>query len=148
MLPTSPPPIRARVPYHEAQQRGSVRAQRRVGMPSPVPSVAMIGTALLEVEAGTRPARQLERLCHPTLWEKLERQLKPGRGPAITFGNLCRVLVQEDTPGLVDGVALLQRGARLEPIAMRLDAADGQWALVELQYLPASCRPDQSAVAA
>lgn len=148
MLPSTPPPIRARVPYYEAHQRDSVRGRRRLGMPSPVPSVALIGAALLEVEAGARPARQLERLCHPTLWERLERRLKPGCGPAVTFGSLCRVLVQEATPGLVDGVALLQRGARLEPIAMRLDAADGQWLLVELQYLPATCRADQSGVAA
>jgi hypothetical protein len=58
------------------------------------------------------------------------------------------VLVQEHTPGLVDGVAVLQRGTRIEPIAMRLDAAAGRWQLTELQYMPTTGRPDRGQVGA
>jgi Family of unknown function (DUF6459) len=148
MLRTPPPAIRARVSLWEADERDSIRAHRRLGMPSPAPSVAIIATGLLEVEAGLRPGHQLERLCHPTLWDSLEGTLRHGSGPAVSRGSLRRVLVQEDTLGLADGVALLQRGDRLEPVAMRLDAADGQWRLVELQYLPARTWPDQGRVAA
>jgi hypothetical protein len=65
----------------------------------------------------------------------------PQRGAAITACSLRRVVTQEHTSGLVEGVALLQRGGRLEPIAMRLDAASGRWQVVVLQYAPAAGAP-------
>jgi hypothetical protein len=105
-------------------------------MASPVPTAGRIAVALLEVEAGARPVHQLERLCHPTLWERLAQRLCYGGGPMITCHSLRRVLVQELAPGLVDAVAVLQRGARVEAVAMRLDAATGCWELIELQYRP------------
>jgi hypothetical protein len=43
-------------------------------------------------------------------------------------------------------VALLERGARIEPVAMRLDGALGRWQLTELQYLPAAERPARGRV--
>ena len=111
-------------------------------MASPAKVVATIARALLEVEAGNRPGAQLERVCHPTLWRVLDRRLTRHGGPRITCYSLRRVLVQEHQPGLVDGVALLQRGPRLAAVAMRLDATAGGWQLTELQYVPASVRPD------
>jgi hypothetical protein len=110
-------------------------------MTCPAQVVATIARALLEVEAGNRPGAQLERVCHPTLWQVLDRHLTRRGGPPITRSSLRRVLVQEHRPGLVDGVALLQRGARLEPVAMRLDVAADGWQLTELQYVPAAGRP-------
>jgi hypothetical protein len=110
-------------------------------MACPAQTIAAIAAALLEVEAGDRPAAQLEPLCHPTLWAALEGRLRRHGGPAITCHSLRRVLVQEQRPGLVDGVALLERGARIEPVAMRLDGTLGRWQLTELEYLPAAERP-------
>jgi hypothetical protein len=115
-------------------------------MACPARTIAAIAAALLEVEAGDRPAAQLERVCHPTLWAALEGRLRRQGGPAITCRSLRRVLIQEHRPGLVDGVALLERGARIEPVAMRLDGALGRWQLTELQYLPAAERPVQGRV--
>jgi hypothetical protein len=43
-------------------------------------------------------------------------------------------------------VALLQRGPRLEPVAMRLVVAASGWQLTELQYVPAGGRPDPGQV--
>jgi hypothetical protein len=117
-------------------------------MPCPARTVARIAAALLEVEAGARPGRQLEPLCHPTLWEALVRRLSCGGGPAVTCHSLRRVLIQEHTPGVVDAVAVLQRGARIEPVAMRLDAATGRWQLTELQYVLATRLPDHGEVGA
>ena len=138
MLPTTPPAIHARLNYHEEWEREQARPRRRPSMPSPAGAVARIGVGLLEVEAGARPGQQLEPLCHPTLWEALVRRLPCSGGAAITACSLRRVVVQEHTPGLVEGVALLQRGDRLEPVAMRLDGALGRWQVVVLQYAPAA----------
>jgi Family of unknown function (DUF6459) len=146
MLPTTPPAIRARFEYHEAHERAAARPRRRPSMPSPAGAVARIGVGLLEVEAGARPGRQLEPLCHPTLWEALVRRLPRSGGAAITACSLRRVVVQEHTPGLVEGVALLQRGGRVEPVAMRLDGALGRWQVVVLQYAAAADAPHRGGV--
>jgi hypothetical protein len=106
-------------------------------MASPVLMAGWVAVALLEVEAGYRPGHQLERHCHPTLWERLAPRLCFGGGPAITCRSLRRVVVQEHIPGLVEAVAVLKRGRRVEAVAMRLDGATGRWELIELQYLPA-----------
>jgi hypothetical protein len=47
---------------------------------------------------------------------------------------LLRVRLQEVTPGLIEAVAVVSRGSRVEAIAMRLDGADGHWEIIELQY--------------
>jgi hypothetical protein len=107
-------------------------------MAPPILIAGTIAVALLEVEAGFRPGHQLERHCHPTLWERLAPRLCFGGGPAITCRSLRRVLVQEHIPGVVDVVAVLERGRRVEAVAMRLDGAIGRWQLIELQYQPAA----------
>jgi hypothetical protein len=138
MLPSSPSPIRAHFEHREAYERDATRPLRRPAMASPVLMAGRIAVALLEVEAGFRPGRQLERHCHPTLWERLAPRLCFGGGPAITCRSLRHVLVQEHIPGLVEAVAVLERGRRVEAVAMRLDAATGRWQVIELQYLPAT----------
>jgi len=107
-------------------------------MASPVLIAGKIAVALFEVEAGFRPSHQLERFSHPTLWERLAPRLRYGGGPATTYHSLRRVLVQEHIPGLIDAVAVLQRGPRVEAVAMRLDAAAGRWEVIELQYRSAT----------
>jgi Family of unknown function (DUF6459) len=138
MLPSSPRPIRAYFEHREAYERDATRALRRPAMTSPVLIAGRIAVALLEVEAGCRPGHQLERHCHPTLWERLAPRLCFGGGPVITCHSLRRVLAQEHIPGLVEAVVVLERGRRVEAVAMRLDGAAGRWELIELQYLPAA----------
>jgi uncharacterized protein DUF6459 len=78
--------------------------------------------ALLEVEAGCRSAAQLERIFSPELWEALERRIGRRGGPLPTGRSLIRVRCQEDTPGLADTVAVVQRGTefgRLPSVWMR-----------------------------
>jgi hypothetical protein len=138
MLPTTPPPIRARFEQYETNERDALRPLRRPTMASPVLIAGKIAVALFEVEAGLRPSHQLERFSHLTLWERLAPRLCYGRGPATTYHSLRRVLIQEHLPGLVDAVAVLQCGPRVEAVAMRLDAATGRWELIELQYRSAT----------
>jgi hypothetical protein len=138
MLPSSPPPIRAHFEHREATERDGARPLRRPAIASPVLIAGRIAVALLEIEAGLRPGHQLEPHCHPTLWERLAPRLCFGGGPAITCRSLRRILVQEHILGLVDAVAVLERGRRVEAVAMRLDGATGRWELIELQYVPAT----------
>jgi Family of unknown function (DUF6459) len=146
LLPNSPPVARGRPSWYEAAQRERSRPLWRATIAAPANVVATIARALLEIEAGNRPGAQLERVCHPTLWQALDRRLPRDGGPRITCYSLRRVLVQQHRPGLVDGVALLQRGPRLEPVAMRLVVAASGWQLTELQYVPAGGRPDPGQV--
>ena len=88
MLPSSPPPIRAHIEHREANERDAARLLRRPAMTSPILMAGRIAVALLEVEAGFRPGHQLERHCHPTLWERLAPRLYFGGGPAINPRSL------------------------------------------------------------
>jgi hypothetical protein len=136
MLPTTPPLLRACFTDHELDTRERARAWWRADLPCPAAAVGWIAVALCEVEAGARPRQQLERACHPTLWELLAERLGAS-GPAVTSRSLRCVLAQEHTLGVVDGVAVIVRGAQVEPVAMRVDAAAGYWQVTELQYVPA-----------
>jgi hypothetical protein len=148
MFPIAPPAIRACFSWYEGLEREAARPLRRRTLPCPARAVAVIATTLLEIEAGSRPGRQLQSLCHPTLWKLLDRRLRRRGGPALTCRSLRRVVVQEHTPGVVEGVALVECGGRLHAVAMRLEAAGGRWQLTELQYVPAAGRPEPGQVAA
>jgi uncharacterized protein DUF6459 len=66
------------------------------------------------------------------------------RSPVAAFA----VCWSSSTPRTVEGVALLQRGGRLEPIAMRLDAAGSRWQVTVLQYAPVTAVLHRGQVAA
>jgi Family of unknown function (DUF6459) len=135
MLPTAAPALRANFEPSELDARDQTRAHRaRAGLPAPTGAAARFAVALCEVEAGMRPAGQLERACHHTLYEKLAERMRRSGGPAVTAHSLVDVVTQEQTPGLVDAVVLLRRGQRVDAVTMRLDAAPGHWQVTELQY--------------
>ena len=76
----------------------------------------------------------LERVCAPQVWAQLEPQLHRRGGPLPSGRCLLTVFCQEDTPGLADVVAVVRRADRVAPVAMRLDASGGRWAVTELTY--------------
>jgi hypothetical protein len=90
--------------------------------------------AICEVEAGLRSASQLERICHPSLWEAVADRVQRTGGPPVSGSSVLRVQVQEDTAGLVDAVAVVRRGQRITFIVLRLEAVAGRWELIELLY--------------
>ena len=110
----------------------AARSRSRRRLPSPAAVARDVAMALLEIEAGCRSAAQLERICTPELWAALEQRI-PRRGGRLPTGRSVRsVFCQEDVPGLADTVAVLRRGDRFEPVAMRLDASAGRWTVTEL----------------
>jgi hypothetical protein len=134
MLPIVAPALRARFTPAELDDRDATRVRARAGLPAPAATAARFALALCEVEAGMRPATQLERACHHTLYERLATRVRRSGGPAVTTHSLVDVISQEQTPGLVDAVVLLRRGPRVAAVALRLDAAPGHWQVIELQY--------------
>jgi hypothetical protein len=115
-------------------QRTAARRAAREHLPSPAEVAREIALALFEVEAGRRSAAQLERVCSPELWEMLEHQVQRHGGLLPRSSDLLRVHYQELVPGLANTVAVVQRGPRVQPVAMRLDACSGRWLVTELRY--------------
>jgi Family of unknown function (DUF6459) len=87
-----------------------------------------------QIEAGLRSASQLERTCHPSLWDAVANRIQRAGGPPVSGSSVLRIQVQELSPGLVDDVAIVRRGQRAVFIARRLEAVPGRWELIQLLY--------------
>jgi len=122
----------ARTPAGTAPGIAGPSARR--GLPSPASVAGGIAMALLEVEAGCRSALQLERVCAPELWTRLERRVRRRGAPFPAGRALISVHCQEQLPGVANAVAVVRRGDRVQPVAMRLDARGGRWVVTVLQY--------------
>jgi hypothetical protein len=131
-MPT--PALRAHFSDQEAAQRAQHRPHNRPGLPDPAHATRAIALAVCEIEAGLRSASQLERVCHPSLWDAVATRIRRAGGPPVNAASVLRVHVQELTPGLVDAVAIIRRGPRVAFIALRLEAIPGRWEVVELLY--------------
>jgi hypothetical protein len=79
-----------------------------------------------------RAKRAKWQLYAPDLWEQIEPRL-PSAG-SVAPSELLRVVAQEPVPGLANTVSLVRQGERVQPVAMRLDAASGRWVVTELRY--------------
>ena len=116
------------------RELASARQMARRQLPPPAEVTKEIAIALFEVEAGYRSAAQLERVCTPELWDRLEHQVRRHGGPLPSGRKLIRVHYQELMPGVANTVAVVERGPRVQPVAMRLDARSGRWLVTELRY--------------
>lgn len=115
-------------------ERSAARQAAREHLPSPVEVAKEIALALFEVEAGRRSAAQLERVFAPELWDVLGERVQRRGGALPSSSDLLRVHYQELVPGLANTVAVVRRGPRVQPVAMRLDASSGRWLVTELRY--------------
>jgi hypothetical protein len=112
----------------------AARRRARANLPSPVAVTRGIALALLEVEAGCRSVSQLERVVSRELWEELEPRIGRRGGPLPSGRSVIAVRCQENTPGLADTVAVVQKGDLVRPVALRLDAGGGRWVVTELRW--------------
>jgi len=131
-------PVEGDAPTAEAASPGKAPKvtgpPARRGLPSPASVAGGIAMALLEVEAGCRSALQLERVCAPELWDRLEQRVRRQGAPFPAAQALMSVHCQEHVPGVANAVAVVRRGGRVQPVAMRLDAEGGRWVVTVLQY--------------
>jgi hypothetical protein len=129
-----PAPVAALDDNQTVSQLAVARAAARRGLPAPALVMRSVAMALLEIEAGCRSAEQLERRCHPDLWDRVNQRLRRSGGAFVTGSSLVRVLCQEHSPGLADGVAVVRRDERVSAVAMRLDAGGGRWVVTDLDF--------------
>jgi hypothetical protein len=118
----------------ELTLRTQARAEARHALPDPAATARALALAICEVEAGLRSASQLERICHPSLWDAVANRIRRAGGPPVSGASVSRVQTQELTPGLVDAVAVVRRGQQAVFMALRLEAVPGRWELIELLY--------------
>jgi Family of unknown function (DUF6459) len=118
----------------ELTLRTQARIAARHTLPDPAAAARALALAICEVEAGLRSASQLERVCHPSLWDAVANRIRRAGGPPVSGASVLRVQVQELAPGLVDAVAVIRRGQRAAFIALRLEAVPSRWELIELLY--------------
>ena len=124
----------AQITDKEFALRQKARATARRTLPDPAATARAFALAICEIEAGLRPASQLERICHPSLWDAVANRVRRAGGPPVSAASVLRVQVQELTPGLVDAVAVVRRNQRAVFIALRLEAVPGRWELIKLLY--------------
>lgn len=90
---------------------------------------------LLEVLAGVRPLKQLQRDTTPELYTTLASSViaMPRTTGARPHRGAVRSLhVQERPEGIVEVCATVERGSRLAAFALRLEGLDGRWRCTEL----------------
>lgn len=90
---------------------------------------------LLEVLAGVRPLKQLQRDTTPELYQALLVAVTrtPRASGARPHRRAVRsVHVQERPEGIVEVCATVERGPRLAALALRLEGLDGRWKCTEL----------------
>lgn len=90
----------ARLSDHELLRRQHGRLAARRTLSDPAATARALGLAICEVEAGLRSASQLERICHPSLWEAVANRIGRAGGPPVSAASVLRVQVQELQPGL------------------------------------------------
>jgi hypothetical protein len=98
----------------------------------PVPRAAMLARALVEVLDGLRPLGQLTRWVRTDVLDVLQPMVAGRRAHDGTTA-IRRVLVSEPTPGVAEVTAIVQRGARAEALALRLEGLDGRWLVTAVQ---------------
>ena len=116
-------PLAAQFTDQELILRRQARTGARPTLPNPAATARALALAICEVEAGLRSASQLERICHPSLWDAVADRIGRAGGPPVSGASVLRIQVQELTPGLVDAVAVVRRGQRAVFVALRLEAS-------------------------
>ena len=104
-------------------------------LPAALPFARALVQGLLEVLAGVRPLRQLQRDTTPELYAVLERAVSRQHAPAgpRPGGRAVRsVHVQEHPEGVAEVCATVQHRLHAGALALRLEGLDGRWRCTEL----------------
>jgi hypothetical protein len=90
---------------------------------------------VLEVLAGVRSIKQLQRDTTPELYATLSTAISRGRcktGPRPDQHAVRSLHAQERPEGIVEVCATVVRGTRMGALALRLEGLDGRWTCTEL----------------
>jgi hypothetical protein len=134
--PTPPPRLRLITNDDDFAYRYSTRSE----LPDPRAWAARFVQAALEVTTGGRPVLQLLRWATTEVYDDLRH-----RAVAASHGDvgirrhrapwIVRSLhVSEPLDGVVEACAVVERGARLRALALRLEGLDGRWVCTVLDW--------------
>jgi uncharacterized protein DUF6459 len=108
---------------------GSPRTSRDL-LPDPQQCTERLAQVIVEVLAGARPAEQLTGLATLEVLRFLARgaarlAATPGARPQRPI--VASVRISEPCEGVVEASALINTGAGMRALALRLEGIDGQW---------------------
>lgn len=133
-LPLLPPSLRGRPLRVVAPLAVDDEAECH-DLPAARPFAHALVQRLLEVLAGVRPLKQLQRDTSLAVYDALEHALmtRPRTDGPRPDGRAVRsVHVQQRPEGIAEITATVRRGDRYGAIALRLEGRDGAWRCTEL----------------
>jgi hypothetical protein len=104
-------------------------------LPPAQPFAHALVQRLLEVLAGVRPLKQLQRDTSLDVYDELERVLtsRPRvQGPRPDGRAIRGLHVQQRPEGVAEVAATVRRGDRYAAVALRLEGVNGTWRCTEL----------------
>lgn len=118
--------LRAQLSDQELLRRQQARPAARRPLPDPAAVARALALAIGEVDAGLRSANQVERICHPSLWQVVADPIQRGGGPPVNAASVlasgsrshpgpgaCR---RSGPPGPARGVHGATAGGRTRPL--------------------------------
>ena len=110
------------------------RRDRPQRLHDPTALAVACATAYLEIRAGRRPARQLDRLLSPLVRLHLAAVVTHHRGARRRCGDVSvlRVVTSHGGPGLVDAVVVARDGASHTAVAVRIEYRPDGWKVTAL----------------
>lgn len=116
----------------EMSQAGDVGVRHTAtsGLPPAGRVSSVLGRAVIEALAGTRPLEQLRIHCTPSVYAGLERQprISGGRALRLQSAHVC-----QPADGVAEVAAVFRLGDRARAMAFRLVGMDGRWRITALQ---------------
>jgi len=106
----------------------------RARIQDPVALAVAAATAYLEIRAGRRPARQIERLLAPVVRVELARMvyLRRHEQPPIGGISVLRVISSQPGPNILDGAVVCRDGMAVTAVAVRVEFRRGRWSITAL----------------
>lgn len=87
--------------------------------------------SVLEIWAGKRPASQLSRYCHSTVYQDLLTSV----GYQKEVGKLRKIYIHEPLDGLCESTVTVRFQNRLRSMALRFEGVDHKWVCTSLDLI-------------
>jgi hypothetical protein len=100
----------------------------------PVALAVAAATAYLEIRAGRRPARQIDRLLAPVLRAEIASVIRERRLERTPLGGISvlRVVTSQPSPSILDAVVVCKDGTTHTSVAIRVEFRRSGWSLTAL----------------
>ena len=100
-------------------------------LPPLTPWASKFAVGVLEIWAGKRPATQLARWCHSSVYAELSTSI----GYQKEVGKLRKIYINEPLDGLCESIATVRFNDRLRSMTMRFEGVDKKWVCTNLDLI-------------